>query len=120
MQLILASNINYPPSNRCYIVSYPRLVKCGWVNLDNSVMMLLRLLDDIDISSIAIAGFDGYDTSNKYDNYISDSLESVVSTENLIELNREIKSMFKDYLTVRKHKNVGISFLTESRFDEVQ
>lgn len=118
--LILASNINYTRPERCFVVSYPRLVKCGWINLDNSVMMLLRLIDDIDISSIAIAGFDGYDTSNKHDNYVSDWLESAVSSEDLIELNSEIKSMFDDYVSVRKHKDTEIVFLTESRFNTLK
>lgn len=115
--LIIASNISDLPLGQHYVVSYPKLVKCGWVNLDNSLMMLLRLIDQIDVNSIAIAGFDGYDTSNKHDNYFNDMLETDLIISNLIELNKEIKSMFDDFLAVRKHKDINITFLTESRFN---
>lgn len=115
LPLILASNIKYE-SDQCYTVSYPRLIKSGWINLDNSLIMLLRLIDEIDVASIAIAGFDGYDTSKKSDNYIYQSLETNIQIDNIIELNKEIKAMFNDFLTIRKRKDIKITFLTKSRF----
>lgn len=118
---ILTSNVAGVASEagNALIVSFARLVKCGWEHLDNSTIMLLRLLDEIDASSIALAGFDGY--SPMMDggaNYASPSLELSNVKDNPLELNREIEAMLEDYRNTRK-RNTPIGFITPSRFSAI-
>ena len=96
------------------IVSFVKLVKCGWEYLDNSAIMLLRLLDMLKPENIALAGFDGYDQSA---NYADKFLELSSATVNAVELNREISEMLNDYMETRQCKSAEVKFLTPSRFE---
>ena len=115
---ILTSNISAPEDEKNKVVSFVSLIKCGWEHLDNSTIMLLRLLDNIGVSSIAIAGFDGYDVSSDgKQNYASKYLElSSMGTE-CVSMNQEIKEMLEDYNVTRVNKNTEIKFITPSRFE---
>ena len=114
---IITSNIKIEPDQNEMIISFNELVKCGWNNLDNSTIMLLRLLDRFDVKTIAIAGFDGYDL-DVTPNYASDNLELSNVRNNPIELNEEIASMLEDYKKTRKY-NVPIEFIAQSRFSKI-
>lgn len=114
---IIASNIKQEASDLTEnIVSFTNLIKCGWENMDNSTILLLRLLDCFNVKSIAIAGFDGYDyKSNNNKNYLNDELELSKVSENPMYLNDEISNMLSDYMETRLN-NAPIEFITESRF----
>lgn len=114
---IIASNIKQEASDSTEnIVSFTNLIKCGWENMDNSTILLLRLLDCFNVKSIAIAGFDGYDyKSNNNKNYLNDELELSKVSENPMYLNDEISNMLSDYMETRLN-NAPIEFITESRF----
>lgn len=111
---IIASNIKTEGDESETIVSFNRLIKCGWDHVDNSSLMLLRLLDECCVESIGIAGLDGYSFSSET-NYASEDMELSNVRENLAELNDEIKSLLEDYKETRKSK-CDIRFITESRF----
>lgn len=120
-QKILTSNVlnavDADPNTT--IVSFTKLVKCGWEHLDNSTIMLLRLLDLLQVQSIAIAGFDGY--SYRADgslNYANKFLELSNVKENPMELNDEISAMLADYKATRIN-DTPIHFLTPSRFADI-
>lgn len=101
------------------VVSFTRLVKCGWEHLDNSTIMLLRLLDSIGVSEIAIAGFDGYNYNTDGSlNYANQYLELSNVKDNPQELNEEIASMLEDYMKTRVNE-VPVHFITESRFAKI-
>ncbi|MCI8372230.1 MAG: hypothetical protein HFI75_07515 [Lachnospiraceae bacterium] len=115
---IITSNIRSAAQEKSEIVvSFTKLVKCGWEHMDNSALMLLRLLDCLDVKEIAIAGLDGYETFSR-SNYASSDLELSNVRENSMELNNEIMGMLSDYMTARKH-NIPIRFVTASRFEIV-
>lgn len=114
---IITSNIKTDGGDNEIIISFNKLVKCGWQHIDNSTMMLLRLLDEFNIKSIAIAGFDGYNPNENL-NYASKNLELANVRDNPIELNDEIESMLQDYRVTRKH-NTPVKFITKSRFSKV-
>lgn len=117
---IIASNLKTIADDALeYIVSFNKLIKCGWERIDNSTLMLLRLVDSFDVKSIAIAGLDGYayTTENKL-NYATDELELFHVRENPSMLNEEIASMLQDYQETR-NGNVEIRFITESRFAKI-
>lgn len=118
---IIASNIVQESRNEDeVIVSFTKLIKCGWEYLDNSAIMLLRLLDCLPLSGIKIAGFDGYDycATEGQLNYFNMELELSNVRENSIKLNENIKSMLRDYVATRVSK-FPVDFLTESRFRNV-
>lgn len=99
------------------IVSFAQLIKCGWEHLDNSTILLLRLLDKLEVASIAIAGLDGYSYNAKGDlNYASKYLELSNVKDNPMELNREIQEMLVDYIGTR-NGTASLQFITPSRFE---
>jgi 4-hydroxy 2-oxovalerate aldolase len=113
---ILPSNMDceYDKDRDIYI-SFTSLIKCGWEHLDNSTMMLLRLLDRIGVSEIAIAGFDGYVAGQL--NYAKKELDLQTPKDTPMNLNAEIQEMFDDYINTRNHKETPVVFVTESRFN---
>ena len=100
--------------DKMHIVSFIKLIKCGWEYLDNSAIMLLRLLDVLEPAEIMLAGFDGYEQSG---NYANKFLELSSATVNAVELNREIAEMIGDYARTRCSKKTKLGFLTPSRFE---
>lgn len=113
---ILTSNIKCEDENHI-TVSFNRLIKCGWENMDNSTILLLRLLDQLEVRSIGIAGFDGYDFKKENTgNYFDDELEVYEVYQNPIESNKEISLMLDDYFATRANQ-IPITFITPSRFD---
>lgn len=117
---IFTSNLKVESkSEKDIVISFRKLVKCGWDRMDNSTILLLRLLDEFDLKSIAIAGFDGYSYEKENaTNYAVKELELSNVRDVPGEINDEITSMLKDYKETRKH-NYNISFLTASRFDYI-
>ena len=114
---ILTSNI-MTECTGSVIVSFSRLIKCGFSHVDNSTMMLLRLLDQLNAASIAIAGMDGYDSRSVSVNYASEDLEVANTYDDPIILNQDIANMLRDYLETRKNA-VPVSFVTPSIFSNV-
>ncbi|MDP4153768.1 MAG: aldolase catalytic domain-containing protein [Bacillota bacterium] len=109
---IFTSNIMQEAKNQEYIISFNRLIKCGWEHMDNSTIMLLRLLDQIDVASIGIAGLDGFTYGNSgIKNYADGDMELASITENPMELNREIETMLNDFMKT-KRKTLSINFIT--------
>lgn len=113
---IIDENVN---DKDTFVVSFAKLVKCGWEHLDNSSIMLLRLLDAFELKQLAIAGLDGYHyfADGKL-NYVNQELELSNVKENPMELNQEIQDMLKDFMKSRKQK-YNIHFITESRFSSI-
>lgn len=113
---IIDENVN---DKDTFVVSFAKLVKCGWEHLDNSSIMLLRLLDAFELKQLAIAGLDGYHyfADGKL-NYVNQELELSNVKENPMELNQEIQDMLKDFMKSRKQK-YNIRFITESRFSSI-
>lgn len=101
------------------VVSFLDLIKCGWESIDNSMLMLLRLLSDIDVYDVALAGFDGYETDSRKRNYLSDAMEIMIVGNKATEMNEEIMEMLIDYNNTRRKPNMRIKFVTPSRFESV-
>ena len=114
---IVTSNVTTEPAADQYLIDFNRLVKCGWEQLDNSGILLLRLLDLLSVDHIAIAGFDGYRHSGNA-NYLQKNMEKLRNTLNADEANRNIKSMLEDYMNTRKSQ-CDINFITPSLFEGI-
>lgn len=116
---IIVSNVTQEVSNGDYLVSFNRLNKCGWEYMENSTIMLIRLLDQLNVALVGIAGMDGYSTSNSsQENYANDKLELSNVKENPEQLNKDISSMLEDFLYT-KESDMKISFITKSKFSYV-
>lgn len=114
---IIASNLKQiSDDSKEIIVSFNKLIKCGFEYVDNSTLLVLRLLDMFDVKNIAIAGFDGYDFESKQ-NYALPDLELSNVRENPMQLNEQIANMLVDYFKTRT-KNTPVEFITSSRFEE--
>lgn len=116
---IITSNIDDAvQDSKTLVVSFVRFLKCGWDHMDNSAVMLLRLLDHIGVSEIAIAGFDGYDYERgEKKNFASRDLEVQMPINERVKLNREISEMLTDFNNTRLNKDTKIRFITHSRFE---
>jgi Isopropylmalate/homocitrate/citramalate synthases len=115
---IVTSNVTTSSEQDQLIIDFTRLVKCGWEKLDNSGILLLRLLDQLDIKSIAIAGFDGYSHNAGIQNYLQKAMEKTRNTLNAEEANNDIRSMLTDYMNTRTLE-CPVKFLTPSLFESV-
>ena len=115
---IVTSNVTTTAKENQWIVDFNRLVKCGWEQLDNSGILLLRLLDLLDVASISIAGFDGYSRNKEGHNYVQNDMEKQRNTLNAEEANKDIRSMLQDYMNTRV-SSCPISFITPSHFESI-
>lgn len=111
---ILTSNL-ITESDTDEIVSFPRLIKCGFSHVDNSALMLLRLMDQLNAGAISIAGLDGYSPVKTNTDYVNSAIATANTYEDPIELNREIAKMLRDYIRTRSNQ-VPLTFITPSRF----
>ena len=114
---IITSNITSEPNENEKVVSFVKLVKCGWEHMDNSAILLLRLLDKLGVKSIAIAGLDGFNYSiNNGQNYANSELELANLNTEAKLLNKEILEMLNDFMETKVGQE-EIKFITPSRFD---
>lgn len=111
---ILTSNIGVNPDVQTAVVSFLKYIKCGWEHLDNSTLMLLRVLDVLKVNQVSFAGFDGYDAQR---NYVSEYMELSSSAENPTHLNDEIIDMLANFNDSRECKGMTFHFVTTSRFE---
>ncbi len=112
---IFTSNLDFAKTEDDYVISYKRILKCGWENMDNSTILLLRLLDKLGVSSVGIAGFDGYDYVQT-SNYSITDMERDVSVESVTKINKELTSMLAD-IAETKNASTEFYFITPSRFE---
>ena len=115
---IVTSNVTTETEKDQLIIDFTRLVKCGWEQLDNSGILLLRLLDLLQVKGIAIAGFDGYSHNTENKNYVQKDMEKLRNTLNAEEANKDIRSMLQDYMNTRSSQ-CPIRFITPSLFENI-
>ncbi len=114
---ILLSSIKAVPGENEMIVNFNRVIKRGWKYFDNAVINCLRLLEQMRVRNIAIAGFDGF--KHKYnESYADVSLPSLNPDNDWDGINREIRDMLNDFKTSMNY-NATIRFVTASEFDDV-
>ena len=83
--------------------------------MDNSAILLLRLLNMLGAECIGVAGLDGYDYNN---NYADDQMEYNVTLNEAIVINRELREMLQDFMAA-KSRDVKVEFITKSRFEDI-
>lgn len=111
---IFTSNVKVKSdSDNERIISIHRLLKCGWEYMDNSSILLLRLLNLLKVKKIGIAGLDGYEYGAK-ENYVNEDMNICIPHGSAYVINKEISEMLKDFYD---EKICDVEFVTTSRFD---
>ncbi|MHB8065110.1 MAG: aldolase catalytic domain-containing protein [Ruminiclostridium sp.] len=116
---IYMSNVKKEGNDNESVISLLRYIKCGWEHMDNSAIILLRLLDSLNIRSVGIAGFDGIEYRKDGSlNYITKELELPNTFLGAKRVNSEIQSMLEDFFKNKK-SDMAVEFITKSRFEQV-
>ncbi len=114
-KIILSSNIKSFACEDEMIVDYRSLIKYGWVNIDSSAILLLRLLIKCGVKEVYIAGLDGYKSFGQafYDNELDTGLDE----KSRIEHTNDNLSMMKDIM--ENNPNFVMHFLTDSVYKTI-
>lgn len=112
---ILSSNIHSNVEDT-FLVNYSRLIMEDSVLYDNSTIMLLNLLKNLNVSGIMLAGFDGLREDNP--NYINDTFPDKKSAMSCEKINLEIKKLFIQFQNKVKGE-IELGFLTPSIYEEI-
>ena len=113
---IVLSNIKTEADDNEVVVNFNRAIKRGWPHFDNAVICCLRLMNQLNIKNIAIAGFDGFKTEYN-ESYADESLPTLNPDNKWGELNEEIKEMYQDFVKSTQGR-IKIEFVTESYFEK--
>lgn len=113
-KILITSNIKTKPKNNEFIINYLSLIKFGWINLDASVILALRLFIKQGVKDIFFAGFDGFNAKNKK-NYYNDVLENTLNKDELLLISKDVKEMLDDLL---KEHHINATFLTPSIYED--
>ena len=111
--ILLTSNIKTDAKLNEHIFNYLSLIKFGWINVDTSAILILRLLVKLGIKNVSIAGFDGFTEDSKV-NYYDNSLITTTNKEDLLLLTKETKEMLVDL-----KDSIDIDFVTDSQYAQV-
>ena len=113
-KVIVSSNVHSDGED--IVVNYHSLINRGYKYFENSTIMLLNLLKRIEVNSIAIAGFDGFDTEKK-NNYIDGSYQNDRHIDEFAQLNEEIGEMLTGISETLEGK-CDIHMITPSMFEK--
>lgn len=97
------------------MVDYGSLVEKGGKNFDNATIMLLRLLKDMEMKNVCLAGFDGFEAQKE--NFVSNRLEFSRGYKDAGKLNLEISIMLSKIREEYNKRGIKIKFLTDSVYD---
>lgn len=105
---IVTSNI---PAIDVYLqVKYKNLLNDDETVKDNAALLLIKLLKDLGVENILIAGLDGY-SMDESKNFALPSMEKNMSPEFIVNTNAGINRMLK-----RFSKDTSISYITTPRY----
>lgn len=109
--VILTSNLPKIVQNGLYI-DYASLCNQSYEEMDNSGIMLLRLMKRLGIKKVYVAGYDGF-VQNSVENYFNIQMINSVSPDNIELKNRSIKRQLHNIM-----QEMEIIFITPSIYEE--
>lgn len=113
VKIIATSNIECMNNNFDYILDRAPLLEVNEKIIDNSFLMLLKVLSKANVKEVACAGFDGY--SEKDDNYFNPRMEYSFLKNEASNINRHIKNVLDEL-----DKDIHVEFITYSKYNEVE
>lgn len=114
-KIILSSNVKDVADSNEVLVNYSSLIKFGWVNLDSSAILLLRLLQKCGVNQVYAAGLDGYKNFGQafYKNELDTGLDETARKEHTLDNISMMKDMRKT------NPEFHVTFLTDSVYEAV-
>lgn len=111
---ILTSNIHVNVDNT-NLVDYSSLIMEDSSLFDNSTIMLLNLLKQVEVSKICIAGFDGL--KEHEENYIDVSFPDTHRGVTIAETNKEVGKLYQQFVA-RNAGKIEVNMLTPSVYEK--
>jgi 4-hydroxy 2-oxovalerate aldolase len=105
--LIVTSNIDVT-SGPCITVNYNALLNNHEVARDNSLLMLLKLIERCGSREVFLVGFDGY-RHDQFENYYDEDKTQLTTDENIDLMNQGVKDVIKEL-----KGGLNVTFLTRS------
>jgi len=110
VKIICTSNITEPGRKIDFLVNYSTLLASDQLIRDNPLVMFLRLLKNIGLAEVWLAGFDGYTQDNSAD-YYGDYFKLLYFKGNVLLRNEAIKKELCDI-----SQFIRITSLTTSKY----
>ena len=108
-QIIATSNVTPTEGEFSFVVNYGSLIDQNAEIVDNSMVMLLKLLKDVGVSHVALAGFDGY-TPDSF-NYFDVNMEYSFVKSKADMLNKYGREFLKAF-----GMDIALTFVTDSQY----
>ncbi|MBI9008557.1 MAG: aldolase catalytic domain-containing protein [Tenericutes bacterium] len=109
-KIIATSNIENGEKTD-YLVDYHYLLNTVSAVEDNSGLMLLKLLFEIGVNNVFLAGFDGYSYQEHFEqNYVSKKMSFVQSEDRINRINLGMNFLINEYA-----KKIDITMITEPK-----
>lgn len=108
--IIATSNVTKTAGDFKYVLNYGSLIDKNTEIIDNSLVMLLKVMIEVKVGQVFLAGFDGY--SKRNDNYFDVSREYSYAKEKASYLNKYVI----DFLTNVNNK-IYVDFITKSYYE---
>lgn len=109
-KVIATSNVTKTSGRFDFTLKYSSLLDEKAEIIDNSFIMLLKVMEKIKVSDVSLAGFDGYIGGRKQ-NYINPNMEYSFSVKQAADLNQYVSDTLKQI-----KKRMNISFITDSLY----
>lgn len=110
VRIIATSNVTTTKQAFDYTVNYGSLLEESGTFPDNSLIMLLKLLQSLGVASVALAGFDGYGGAARQ-NYAESAMEYDFTTELAQRVNQDVR----DFLRAQE-PHLRVLFVTDSLY----
>lgn len=110
VKLIATSNITRASGDFDYVMNYEPLIDRSVPFMDNSFIMLLKVLAQLHVNHIAMAGLDGYSLDKE--NYFSSKMEY----DHIRKIYKEINAYVDNYLAKTKDKQ-SYEFITKTFYN---
>ena len=113
VQIIATSNVTARGDDFKYSFAREGLLEKNESIVDNSFLMLLKVLNKCGVKKLACAGFDGY--SDKEDNYFNPKMEYSFVKQEARHLNNHIREVINE-----TYADMDIEFVTYSHYMDVE
>ena len=110
-KVIATSNVTSSTYTFDYTIKYSNLLDYNAQIIDNSFLMLLKVLKKIGIEEVSVAGFDGYATDDS-PNYINPDMEYQFTSAEATELNQYVIGELS-----KLSSGFKVNFLTSSYYN---
>ena len=111
IRMVATSNVRVTGNKNLHRINYARIIDENNEFPDNSMMMLIRLLMNLGVKNVSLAGFDGYTADSL--NYFDKNMEYSFIKEKADYLNESGKKFLKE-----ASESIEITFVTNSVYQE--